>query len=526
MALRHLSVKALLFFGLCQVGRRGFASAPEVREAPKKIAIIGGGIGGTAAAFFLRQEFGPAVKIEVFEAGTVGGRLATENIGGYEYETGGSVIHPLNLHMKHFLDRLGQYPLPSQDFLMMFFSKMQNRILSGLSPRADVSSKLAIFDGKELTFEESDWFIVNVIRMLWRYGLNFIRMHIWVEAILDKFMRIYQYQQYGYSFSSVEKLLHAMGGDGFLTLVNQTLEEAMLAEGFSQVFLNDVVTPVTRVNYGQSVRINGFVGAIALAGADSGLWAVDGGNKMVCSGLLYHSKAELVPARVTAISMKMRPSKTGSAANFYEVNYVGESGAAHSTYDIVVVATPLHQGMSDINFSGFSPPIPTHFSGRYHQTVATLVHGLLNVSYLGTTEKPENFFVSAVLTLDKKASEIHSLSSLNPVKIPKGYSRSPASQRKVWKIFSSQPLSQKNLQQIFLSWDSVFEKRWLAYPSYSPPHRRTPPFILHDRLYYLNAVEWAASAMEMSAISARNLCGSTRKKEEFSFAVWPDGGGK
>lgn len=73
--------------------------------------------------------------------------------------------------------------------------------------------------------------------------------------------RIYQYQQYGYSFSTVERLLHAMGGDGFLTLVNQTLEEAMMSEGFSQVFLNDVVAPITRVNYGQSVRVNGFVGA-------------------------------------------------------------------------------------------------------------------------------------------------------------------------------------------------------------------------------------------------------------------------
>ena len=72
--------------------------------------------------------------------------------------------------------------------------------------------------------------------------------------------RIYQYQQFGYSFSTVEQLLHAMGGDGFLTLANQTLEEAMLGEGFSQVFLNNIVAPITRVNYGQSVRVNGFVG--------------------------------------------------------------------------------------------------------------------------------------------------------------------------------------------------------------------------------------------------------------------------
>lgn len=71
------------------------------------IAVVGAGIGGTAAAFYLRQEFGPAVKIDVFESGTVGGRLATVKIGDYEYETGGSVIHPLNLHMKEFIEKLG-----------------------------------------------------------------------------------------------------------------------------------------------------------------------------------------------------------------------------------------------------------------------------------------------------------------------------------------------------------------------------------------------------------------------------------
>ncbi|CAB1318431.1 unnamed protein product [Coregonus sp. 'balchen'] len=430
MISRTLSIRALLFLGLCQAGRRSLASAPERRDPPKRIAVVGAGIGGTATAYFLRQEFGAAVKIDVFEPGTVGGRLATQNIGDYEYETGGAVIHPLNLHMKHFLERLG------------------------LSQRRDVPGKMAIFDGKELIFEESDWFIGNFLRLLWRYGFNFLRMQMWVESVLDKFMRIYQYQQFGYSFTSVEKLLHAMGGDDFLTLANQTLEEAMLGEGFSQSFLNDVVAPVTRVNYGQSVRINGFV---------------------------------------------------GTTASLYEVNYVGDSGSAHSLYDIVIVATPLHQGKSDITFAGFSPPIPSQYPGRYHQTVTTLVHGLLNVSYLGTSEKPSTFSVSEVLTTDTKGSIINSLSSIDPVHIPPGYSRPPASESKVWKVFSPQPLSQEHLQDMFLSWDSISETKWLAYPAYSPPHRRTPPFILHERLYYLNAVEWAASAMEMSAISARNL---------------------
>lgn len=48
---------------------------------------------------------------------------------------------------------------------------------------------MAIFDGKELVFEESDWFIINFFRLLWRYGFSFLRMQMWVESILDKFMR-------------------------------------------------------------------------------------------------------------------------------------------------------------------------------------------------------------------------------------------------------------------------------------------------------------------------------------------------
>ncbi|KAJ3606074.1 hypothetical protein NHX12_028117, partial [Muraenolepis orangiensis] len=451
--------------------------ASGLRDQPRRIAVVGAGIGGSSAAFFLRQEFGPVVQIDVFESGAVGGRLATVKIDDQEYETGGSVLHPLNLHMKHFIDRLG------------------------LNQRESVPSKMAIFDGKELSFEESDWFIVNMLRLLWRYGFNFLRMQMWVEGILDK---IYQYQQFGYSFSTVEKLLHAMGGDSFLALANQTLEEAMLGEGFSQVFLNDIVVPITRVNYGQSVRINAFVGAVSLAGADPGLWAVEGGNKLVCSGLLYHSKARLITARVSSVTLRGRPTKSG-ATSVYEVNSVGESGPAHSLYDIVVVATPLHHGKSDISFLGLTPPVPSHFPGRYHRTVSTLVRGLLNVSYLGDQREPLEFRVSEVLT--SEGCDLHSLSSIDPVTIPTGYRRPAANQPKVWKIFSPRQLSEEQLDAVFLSREPMApgqETDWLAYPEYRPPLRKTPPFVLHHGLYYLNAVEWAASAMEMSAIAARN----------------------
>ena len=51
-----------------------------------------------------------------------------------------------------------------------------------------------------------------------------------------------------------------------------------------------------------------FSGAVSLAGAQTNLWAVEGGNKLVCSGLLKLANANLLQAQVTSIS----PLHTGS----------------------------------------------------------------------------------------------------------------------------------------------------------------------------------------------------------------------
>ncbi|TRZ10103.1 hypothetical protein HGM15179_016999 [Zosterops borbonicus] len=78
-----------------------------LRHGPARIAVVGGGIGGSAAAYFLRQKFGPGVQLHVLEKAALGGRLHTLDLEGAAYEAGGSVIHPLNLHMKHFVKELG-----------------------------------------------------------------------------------------------------------------------------------------------------------------------------------------------------------------------------------------------------------------------------------------------------------------------------------------------------------------------------------------------------------------------------------
>ena len=56
---------------------------------------------------------------------------------------------------------------------------------------------------------------------------------------------------------------------------------------------------------------------------------------------------------------------------------------------------------------------------------------------------------------------------------------------------------------------------WLAYPHYKATENSPwpQPFKLAHNLYYTSAVEWAGSAMEMSAIAAKNVA-------NFAFNEW------
>ncbi|XP_026570904.1 prenylcysteine oxidase 1 [Pseudonaja textilis] len=470
MAERALLLLPLL--PLLLLGCRGASSgAPELRRPPSRIGVIGAGIGGSSAAYFLRQKFGREARIDVFERGAVGGRLATVQLEGRDFEAGGAVLHPLNLHMKHFVKELGLSVPQGQDGLM------------------------GIYNGEEFVFEESSWYVWTLLKLFWRYGLNPLRIYMWVEEVLEKFMRIYRYQSHDYAFSSPETLLHALGGTAFLHMLNQTIDESLQKARFSQAFINEMVTPIMRVNYGQSASINGFVGAVSLAGASGGLWSVEGGNKLVCSGLLYASKAQLVSGPVISIEAKTRPKgRAGGLTKQYEVTYNSTSGETSGVYDILLIATPLQRKIANITFRNFDPPIP-EFSPPYHQTVATFVHGHINASFFGYRD-PSQFSLKAILTMEDPHLFVSSLGVVSPVK---GSHLGPP----VWKVFSHRLLTDEQLKLLFSSYDLVEVQKWLAYPHYAPP-QKCPPFVLHDHMYYVNAIEWAASAMEMSAISAKN----------------------
>ncbi|KAG7516336.1 prenylcysteine oxidase-like [Solea senegalensis] len=441
---------------------------------PSRIAVVGAGIGGSTTAHFLRQHFGPEVQLDVYEKGEVGGRLATISVNNNEYESGGSIIHSLNLHMQDFVKQLG------------------------LKYCRSVAGKMAVFNGDEVILEETDWYLLDLFRLWWRYGISFIRLQMWVEEIMEKFMRIYKYQAHGYAFSSVEQLLDSLGGAGFINMTRRPLSDSLLELGVSQRFIDEVIAPTMRVNYGQNISIPAFIGAVSLAGTQNNQWAVEGGNKLVCSGLLKMANANLLQAEVNTIS----PVQIGEALQ-YQLTFTTAAGTGSELYDIVVLAMPLQSSVSsEIQFQGFSP-LFDRFPSHYHTTVATIVHGYLNTSFFSYPD-PRLFPFASILTTEAPDLFFNSVASVCPVNISAGFRRKQPQEAGVYRIFSPQPLDKPHLKTLFRSYYSVQMTEWKSCPRYGSSQDLSP-LELHPNLYYLNEIEWAGTAMEMSSVAAKNI---------------------
>uniref|UniRef100_A0A3Q3WPM3 Prenylcysteine lyase domain-containing protein n=1 Tax=Mola mola TaxID=94237 RepID=A0A3Q3WPM3_MOLML len=362
-----------------------------------------------------------------------------------------------------------------------------------LLPSPCMAGKTAVFNGEEMILEETDWYLLDLFRLWWRYGISFIRLQMWVEEIMEKFMRIYKYQAHGYAFSSVEELLDSLGGSGFINMTRRPLSDSLLELGVSQRFIDEVIAPVMRVNYGQNVSIPAFVGAVSLAGAQNNLWAVEGGNKLVCSGLLKMANANLLQAKVESIS----PVYSAEVPQ-YQLSYTTASEEGSELYDIVILATPLQESVgSGVQFEGFNPPFD-QVPGNYHSTVATIVHGYLNTSFFGFPD-PRLFPFASILTTEMPNLFFNSIASICPVNISAGFRRKQPQEAGVYKVFSPQPLDKTQLKTLFRAMLT-----WQAYPCYGSS-QGLPPVEIHPNLFYLNGIELAGSAMEMSSVAAKNI---------------------
>ncbi|CAA6660412.1 unnamed protein product [Spirodela intermedia] len=327
-----------------------------------RVCIIGAGIAGSSLSHFLKDYSGGAVDdIVILERNGV---------------AGATILHPKNLHALNFTSFLGLKP--------------------SLQRSSASSSWLGIWDGSRFVFQtlppppdsssalyKKIHSILNSFLLFRRYGLSLLRMQSFVTRTVGKFMIYYKDLASRPVFESAEEMLRWAGLDG---LTRRTLQEALAEAGLSPLLISELVTVITRINYGQNVDMSGLAGAVGLAGSESGLWS--------------HSNATLnLHEEITSISYK------------------------EGQYEL--------RSREEINTSVDSTsPFLLRFqsqAGACQHTHTTFVRGLLNPGYFGLNSE----------------SEIPNL--VGTMEVPEKYGEKD----KAYKVFSRSKMEDVLLDQIF-----------------------------------------------------------------------------
>lgn len=390
--------------------------------------------------------------------------MATVTISGQTFEAGASILHPKNYHAVNFTKLLNLKPKDP--------------------PSSEDSTAFGIWDGSKFVFKtisvsstvpfvQKIVSLANSVLMVLRYGLSLLRMESFTESAVDKFLKYYESFETRPVFETVDEMLKWAG---LFNLTARSLKEELIDARLSPLLMQELVTIITRINYGQSLSISGLAGAVSLAGSGAGLWAVEGGNWQMAAGLINRSDVALhLHEEIESISY---------LGEYYELN--STKGNSY-VCQITVVATPLDE--LNLHFS----PLISIPERKLQHTHATFVRGALNPAYFGLdgiSKIPE-----LVATIEDPDLPFTCISVL------KQHDENDFT----YKIFSRKPMADTVLDDIFSVRKETVRIDWGAYPHYKAPEVFAP-FILDGRhLYYVNAFENAASTMETSAVAAENV---------------------
>ncbi|KAJ5290350.1 acetamidase [Penicillium atrosanguineum] len=510
--------------------------------APKRVAVIGAGAGGSFAAFELRKLADKAdipVDITVFErASYVGGRSTTVNVfdhPAYPIELGASIFVEVNHNLVNASRDLGLH-VRSADH--------------GRPQETDDS--IGIWNGKEFVFtlkNSSSWW--NIGRLFWRYGMAPLRAQNLMKSIVGKFLRLYE--EPIFPFRSLSEATLALG------LINATSSSGSAFLGANQVselFSREIIQASTRVNYGQNLGlIHGLESMVCLA--TDGAVSIDGGNWLIFAGVLNASGADVrLNTTVTAVT------RDGDGTVRINSHQSGDVDSEHSSsedeFDEVIVAGPLqYSGIS------VSPPlehIPDDIPYvKLHVTLLSSPHRI-SPHYFGLTSQgaraPETILTTLPEGLDLGSNpkgvgpaEFWSISTLRTVdRLVMKDGKEKMEQHYVYKIFSPERPTAEFVAQIFdieytngdgsvtvaegnttigdlskndISW--FHERLWHPYPLLYP--RVTfEEILLAPGIWYTSGIESFISTMETSALMGRNVAAlmvqSWEQSESKESASW------
>ncbi|KAF9433421.1 hypothetical protein BGZ76_009479 [Entomortierella beljakovae] len=486
-----------------------FSGNAAVELAPvKSVAIIGAGAGGSSAAYYLNNFMQPPQSsyrhehsITIFEqSDKVGGRCSVFRVkdsGKDKYiEVGASIFVKVNHNLVNAAKEFGLKTKPLDD------------------------EKLAIWDGKEFVFEESQWWIMSVFTGLKRWGLAPIKMQRLLKKTINDLLESYHSTE---TFHSISDFAQSFKLDGVASFLSHNFLED---NGISAKYRSEVVEVATRVNYGSNLDDIHALGALVTLAAEKAM-QVEGGNFQIFEGMVYRSKANVKLNTKIARIHRIAPKFEGAEPRFEVTTVNGHK----EIFDTIVIAAPIES--TGIKFDFEVPPL---HEVKYRTIYATFVRGRVNPAYFGASTKN---FPAHILTTNHDA-EFTSLSIQTKLK----------NGETITKIFSPEPISEELLDRLYSNRTWVESKKWKAYPKLRPLAPVTPAnlnpdsienkqleqYVVKDNqqsehqpqqravaadwgkveivpgIFYLNAFEPLISTMETETIAGKNIARLVRDR--------------
>jgi len=468
-----------------------------------RVAIVGAGVGGAASAYYLRELLGDSASITVFEESVrVGGRV--ENVSytnatgaTVPLEIGASILHSGNNHLVTAIDKLKLHAGPP-----VFDSD---------------DGTTGIWDGNRLVFQSSPWSLVTAFRVLWRYGWGMFKLRRVVRATLDKFTQIYVLQNgtlsgssssNGLAFETPEALWEALG---LFDLTQLSIRDYLAAQGVGapdSKLVTEFVGSIQRVNYNSNNDINALAGLVSLCPIVTGeVVSVKEGNAAMAVAMIQAAEARLVLNVTVRLVQIMGGGGEGTKKSYrllredgqpVLVRHENENEEEEGDFNAVIIATPF--AFSKLAVLGLDKQsvITDLPPKQFTDTHATFIQGRVRPGFFGPSTLQQHRIPSSVYVVENASVPISSLSLHITLNATDGTG--------IYKLFSSALLEDSFVDSVFSSgWEELHHREWLAYPSYHPPEQMTP-FLVQpgERICYVNALETAVSAMEISAIAARN----------------------
>lgn len=469
------------------------------KDRPCRVAVIGAGIGGASLSFYL-QQFGanaslPRCEITAFERNDyIGGRL--KHVTGFGdtsvVELGGAAWTVSNRYMPELVQAVGL--------------NHTARTLHRTPPHAPTQS-LGIWSG--------DGF-VNLAPAIERGLAGDARIAAAEAEFLGAIEASYARQQPPHApFTSIDEFL---SWGALHRFTSTSIHSFFTARGVPDMLIEGGMVPLTRAIYNRNSTANVFA-FLASATAELSHHAVRGGNSRLVQALFKAANAEVLLNRTVS---EVELLSDNSTFHVHSTTTVGpgpglgvRSGPATTTtqFDAVVIAAPLER--TGIRVTGGKLPPTAGLDRGFTGWHVTLVEAdRLNLSQF---RDRAGVPVPIPAEVDPEECVVFTMAngSTNPatpyVCVQPLGKHGTGNPKGVWMLYSdTSPL--EVLGDYFVNPRAHIHQHWpYTFGGLLPltsPATQTQPVVLHDHglgLYNPNSLESLATAMELSAMGARNV---------------------